>query len=43
LGPEDWREYVCVEPGRVSKATAEFGALAPGQHFMLTQVLEVRA
>lgn len=43
LGPEDWREFVCVEPGRVSKATAEFGVLYPGKRFTLTQVLEVRA
>ena len=39
LGPEDWRAYVCVEPGRVSAASAQAGLLAPGQHFTLTQEL----
>jgi glucose-6-phosphate 1-epimerase len=42
LGPEDWREFVCVEPGRVSGATAELGVLPPGKRFTLTQILEVR-
>jgi len=42
LGPEDWREFVCVEPGRVSKATAGAGVLAPGERFTLTQVLEAK-
>jgi glucose-6-phosphate 1-epimerase len=39
LGPEDWRAYVCIEPGRVSQATAEAGNLAPGKAFTLTQEL----
>ena len=39
LGPEDWRSYVCVEPGRVSPATAPAGLLQAGQSFTLTQEL----
>jgi glucose-6-phosphate 1-epimerase len=41
LGPEDWRSYVCVEPGRVAQATAPAGQLAPGASFTLTQVMEL--
>ncbi len=41
LGPEDWREYVCVEPGRVAKGTAPSGLLQPGATYTLTQVLEL--
>ena len=36
------RHYVCVEPGRVSAATADFPAhkaLRPGQQWTLTQEL----
>jgi hypothetical protein len=40
LGDDDWRHYVCVEPGRVSPATAAHhagAALRPGQAYTLTQ------
>lgn len=40
LGDEDWRHYVCVEPGRVSPATATHHAataLPPGRVWTLTQ------
>ena len=40
LGDEDWRHYICIEPGRVSPATAEHPAgasLPPGRVWTLTQ------
>lgn len=40
LGPDDYKHYVCVEPGRVSPATADFyahKALAPGKVWTLRQ------
>ena len=43
LGAGEWRDYVCVEPGRVSEATARAGELAPGEVFTLTQTLELLA
>ena len=39
------RHYVCVEPGRVSRATAEFpahAALKPGQAWLMTQKLALQ-
>ncbi len=41
LGDGEWRDYVCVEPGRVSEDTAAAGELAPGEEFTLRQTLEV--
>jgi glucose-6-phosphate 1-epimerase len=35
FGPDDWRSYVCIEPGRVSAPYV----LAPGKVFTLTQTL----
>lgn len=40
LGDEDWRHYICIEPGRVSPATAAHPAgasLPPGRVWTLTQ------
>ena len=42
LGPEDWREFVCVEPGRVAGASAADGVLGAGEEFTLTQTLTAR-
>ena len=39
LGPEDWHNYVCVEPGVVSRKVS----LAPGRLFTLTQRLTCEA
>lgn len=39
LGPEDWRSYLCVEPGRVSQSTKEDGVLQAGEVFTLVQTL----
>lgn len=44
LDPEEYRSYVCVEPGRVSPATASFPAhraLAPGQKWTLIQTVQL--
>ena len=41
LGDGEWRDYVCVEPGRVSDDTAAAGELAPGEEFTLRQTLTV--
>ena len=44
LGDEDWRCYVCVEPGRVGPDTAGHhaaAALAPGKVWTLTQELRL--
>jgi hypothetical protein len=40
FGPDDWRHYVCIEPARVSPATAghhAHAALTPGHVWTLTQ------
>ena len=39
LGDEDYLRYVCVEPGRVSPATAPAGVLPPGGVWTIQQVL----
>lgn len=42
LGADDWKDYVCVEPGRVSPDTAGWhghAALAPGKAWTITQTL----
>jgi glucose-6-phosphate 1-epimerase len=40
LGDDDYKHYVCIEPGRVSKATADFPLhreFPPGKEWVLTQ------
>jgi glucose-6-phosphate 1-epimerase len=42
LGDEDYKHYVCIEPGRVSRATADFQLhreFPPGKEWILTQEL----
>lgn len=44
LGEGQWKQYVCVEPGRVSPATKDFpahAALQPGHSWKLTQTVEL--
>jgi D-hexose-6-phosphate mutarotase len=44
LGDEDYKHYVCVEPGKVSADAAAFEAhtaLAPGKMWSLIQQLQL--
>ena len=41
LGPDDWRHYVCVEPGRVSRETSASATLAAGKEWTLTMDVEL--
>lgn len=36
-----WKQYVCVEPGRVSQGTAPAGVLQPGHTWTLRQTVEL--
>ena len=44
LGDDDWRNFVCVEPGRCSTFTADFPAhkaLQPGEEWTITQTISL--
>lgn len=46
LGADEWRQYVCIEPGRVSAETAAAAPqklLAPGMEWTMTQTLTIAA